>query len=110
MGLVALMDRNEEQKLDRAVSPQLLAMIEAADRGFHNYLLRQHLSSWHPISTAPANHNLELKVLDGATVTILPFPCLQANDGAWINADLGTSLLIQPVKWRPWQKSKVPQA
>jgi hypothetical protein len=110
MRLVVLMDANGQQKLDRGASPQLVGMIEAADREIHNYLLRQHLSSWHPISTAPANHNLELRVLDEATVTILPFPCRRTNDGAWINADLGTSLHIQPVKWRPWQKLKVPKA
>jgi hypothetical protein len=104
MRLVVLMDANGQQKLDRGASPQLVAMIEAADREIHNYLLRQHFSSWHPISTAPANHNLELRVLDEATVTILPFPCRRTN------ADLGTSLHIQPVKWRPWQKLKTLQA
>jgi|SRR5579859_6171478 len=109
MRLVVSMDENQQQKPGRGASPRLVAMIEVADREFHTYLLRQHLSSWHPISTAPANHDLELRVLDEATIT-LPFPCRRTNDGAWINADLGTSLHIQPLKWRPWQKRKVPQA
>jgi len=52
--------------------------------------LRQHLSLWHPISTAPNNHDLELKVLDGASPVVLPFPCRRTNAGAWINADLET--------------------
>jgi hypothetical protein len=71
-----------------------------------DYLLRQHLSLWHPISTAPNNHDLELKVLDGASSVALPFPCRRTNAGEWINADLETGIDIQPTKWRPWQKAK----
>jgi hypothetical protein len=106
MRLVVLMDANEQQKLERGTSPRLVETIDAADRKIHNYLLRQHLSAWHPISTAPANNDLELRVLNKATVAILPFPCRRTNSGKWINADLGTSIDVQPVKWRPWQKPK----
>src|SRR6516162_1971633 len=52
----------------------------------------------HPISTAPNNHDLELKVLDGASPVVLPFPCRRTNAGAWINADLETGIDIQPTK------------
>ena len=81
-------------------------MMDALDRRFHAYLLRQHLSLWHPMSTAPSNHDLELAVLDGASAVILPFPCRRTNTGEWINTDLQTAIQIQPMKWRPWQKAK----
>ena len=42
-------------------SPHLAETIEAMDRKIKDYLLRQHLSLWQPISTAPNNHDLELK-------------------------------------------------
>ena len=100
------MDANEQQKVERTPSSsRLLEMIEAADRKIHDYLLRQHLSHWHPISTAPMNHDLQLTVLDKASAAVLPFPCRRTNNGDWINADLGTSIHIQPVQWRPWQAS-----
>ena len=88
-------------------SPYLVEAIEVADRKIKDYLLRQHLSLWHPISTAPNNHDLELKVLDGALPVVLPFPCRRTNAGEWINADLETGIDIQPTKWRPWQKARV---
>lgn len=83
--------------------------MKTMDRAIHDYLLRQHLSLWHPISTAPDNHDLELTVLDGVSSTVLPFPCRRTNAGQWINTDLRTSIHIQPVKWRPWQKAKTPR-
>jgi hypothetical protein len=84
----------------------LAEAIEAADREIKDYLLRLHLSLWHPISTAPTNHDLELKVLDGESSVVLPFPCKRTNGGKWINADLETGIDIRPTKWRPWQKAK----
>jgi hypothetical protein len=66
--------------------------------------LRQSL--WHPISTAPNNHDLELKVLDGGSSVVLTFPCGRTNAGEWINADLEAAIDIRPTKWRPWQKAK----
>ena len=80
--------------------------LEDADRKIKDYLLRLHLSLWHPISAAPANHDLESKVLDRASSIILPFPCRRTTAGEWINADLETSIDIRPTKWRPWQKAK----
>jgi hypothetical protein len=99
------MDANEQQKVERTQSLRLAGMIEAANRKIHDYFLRQHLSHWHPISTAPINRDLQLTVLDDAAAAILPFPCRRTNSGEWINTDLGTSIHIQPVKWRPWQSS-----
>jgi hypothetical protein len=104
------MDANEQQKVERSRSSRLLGMIDAADRKIHDYLLRLHLSHWHPISTAPMNHDLQLTILDTTAAAILPFPCRRTNSGEWINADLGTAIHIQPVKWRPWQKPQTPRA
>jgi hypothetical protein len=99
------MDANRKQKVERTPSSRLAGMSEAADRKIRDFFLRQHGSHWHPISTAPANHNLQLTILDKATAAILPFPCRRTNGGEWINADLGTSIHVQPMKWRPWQSA-----
>jgi hypothetical protein len=106
MRLMAFMNAKKQRKRKSSSSRHLAEAIEAADRKIKDYLLRLHLSLWHPISTAPANHDLELKLLDGASTIILPFPCRRTNAGEWINADLETSIDIRPTKWRPWQKAK----
>lgn len=105
MRLIFLMNGNQRQKTKPGLSPHLAELIEAADRKIKNYLLRQHLLLWHPISTAPDNHDLELKVLDGGSSVVLPFPCRRTNAGGWINADLETGVDIRPTNWRPWQKA-----
>ncbi len=88
--------------------PDLDHTIEAAERKFHNLILHRHLAHWHPISTAPCNQNLELGIIDGKGLTALPFPCRRTNEGAWINADLGIRVRIEPVRWRVWQNDQVP--
>jgi len=103
------MNADNDQKLEPDSSPYLGDVIDAVDRKIHDYLLRQHLSLWHPISTAPDNHDLELTVLGGGSSVVLPFPCRRMNTGQWVNTDLRTSLHIQPIKWRPWQKAKAPK-
>ena len=95
---MVFMNTKKQQQVDPSASPYLVEAIEVADRKIKDYLLRQHLSLWHPISTAPNNHDLELKVLDGALPVVLPFPCRRTNAGAWINADLETGIDIQPTK------------
>jgi hypothetical protein len=57
---------------------------------------------WHPISTAPCNRGIELRVREGRTISTLEFPCRQTNAGGWINCDFGTPINIQPVEWRAW--------
>jgi len=57
---------------------------------------------WHPISTAPCNRGVELRVREGTAISTLEFPCQQTNAGDWINCDLGTPIRIQPVEWRAW--------
>ena len=52
MRLMVFMNTKKQQKLDPGASPYLVEAIEVADRKIKDYLLRQHLSLWHPISTA----------------------------------------------------------
>src|ERR1700686_2510107 len=73
------------------------------------FALHLRLHPWHPISTAPCNRGVELRVREGAAVSILEFPCRQTNAGDWINCDLGTPIKIQPVEWRAWQQGNSPQ-
>ena len=100
------MNAGNDQKLEPDSSPYLGDVMEAADRKIKDYLLRQHLSLWHPISTAPDNHDLELTVLDGGSSVVLPFPCRRTNTGQWVNTDLRTSIHIQPIKMASVAKSK----
>jgi len=74
----------KKQRRRKSSSSRHPAEVEAADRKIKDYLLRLHLSLWHQISTAPTNHDLELKVLDRASSIILPFPCRRrtAGDGS----------------------------
>jgi len=60
------------------------------------------LHPWHPISTAPCNRGVELRVREGTAISTLEFPCQQTNAGDWINCDFGTLINIQPVAWRAW--------
>jgi hypothetical protein len=64
---------------------------------------------WHPISTAPCNRGVELRVREGTAISTLEFPCRQTNAGDWINCDFGTPINIQPVEWRAWQHGLSPQ-
>ena len=65
---------------------------------------------WRPVSTAPYNHDLELRVTEDGGVTTMPFPCRLTNRDEWINVDLGVPLKIQPVEWRAWRQGKSPSA
>jgi hypothetical protein len=100
------MNAKKPQKFEPGSWSHLADVIEATNRTIKDYLLCQHLSLWHPISTAPNNHDLELKVLDGGSSVVLTFPCGRTNAGEWINADLEAAIDIRPTKWRPWQKAK----
>jgi hypothetical protein len=69
-----------------------------------------HFTSWHPISTAPYNQELELRITDNGQIVTLQFPCLRTNEEAWINVDLGTQIRIEPVEWRAWHHKKSAEA
>jgi hypothetical protein len=82
------------------------SLFETAEKKVYNFVLRHHLSHWHPISTAPSNQNLELSVVDAGEIITLPFPCLHNNRGDWINVDIGIRIRIEPIRWRTWQNDK----
>lgn len=67
-----------------------------------------HRARWHPISTAPHNRELELRVTENGEDVTLEFPCLHTNAGAWINVDLGTEIKIEPTEWRLWERGEPP--
>ena len=71
-------------------------------------LLDRKFSRWRPISTAPYNRDLELRLEKGGGMTA-PFPCRHLNGGEWINVDLGTRMRMRPISWRIWRKSDLPQ-
>ena len=73
------------------------------------FALHFRLHPWHPISTAPCNRGVELRVREGTAISTLEFPCRQTNTGDWINCDFGTPIRIQPVEWRAWQHGHLPQ-
>src|ERR1700751_5467593 len=73
------MNAKKPPKFESGSRSHVAEEIEAAHRTFKDYLLRQHLSLWQPISTAPNNHDLELKVLDGGSSVVLPFKSAQAT-------------------------------
>jgi hypothetical protein len=96
---------NNKQTQGRFGLPSPSKIIEAAVQRIGKFVLHRHLAHWRPISTAPNNHDVELRIKDENVIARLSFPCRQTNTGAWINADLGTSLHIQPIAWRLWQKA-----
>jgi hypothetical protein len=83
-------------------------VIENADRTVHAVMEYEHLSRWHPVSTAPYNQDLEIRVNEDGVTSALPFPCRHTNGDEWINVDLGVPLQVHPVEWRIWQKGKSP--
>ena len=78
-------------------------VIENADRTVHAVMEYEHLSRWHPVSTAPYNQDLEIRVNEDGVTSALPFPCRHTNGDEWINVDLGVPLQVHPVEWRIWQ-------
>ena len=71
----------------------------------HDLEVHAHLHSWHPISTAPSNQNLEVVIFSDGEKFAVPFPCRRLNSGEWINSDLGLRVQINPIKWRSWSYS-----
>ena len=98
------MNKNRKENT-KQIASKLSSAIEAVDLGIRKYLLHRHLAHWHPISTAPHNQDLEIRVLDENALIKLPFPCRRTNASDWINTDLGTRVYVQPVRWRIWQKA-----
>jgi hypothetical protein len=100
---------NRPTRPDDWFLPNIDRLLKAAEENIESFLTRRRFSHWHPISTAPHNRDLELCAVAGSVMYRLPFPCRRTNDGLWLNADLGTSVRIEPVKWRVWLKTKSPE-
>ena len=62
----------------------------------------QEHAEWQPISTAPTNKDLEVRLADSSGRYALLFPCRHLPDGAWLNSWLLTPLAATPVEWREW--------
>lgn len=59
---------------------------------------------WHPISTAPRNAPVELRMADEFGPYRLGFACVLGEEG-WINAEFQTKLMGVPTEWRQWSGS-----
>jgi hypothetical protein len=55
-----------EKFVDARVLPQFDRIILQANRRLRGSLEHQSRYRWHPISTAPYNQDLELRIIDGA--------------------------------------------
>lgn len=102
------MSKTGIEKFGEHLVSDVARAIQQTDRAVHAVLEHHHLSRWHPVSTAPYNQDLELRVSEDGTITTMPFPCRHTNEDEWINVDLGVPLHIQPIEWRAWQQSKSP--
>src|SRR3974377_1275689 len=94
---------------EKMFTPFLRQTVKDVYKAIHDFALRVRLSHWHLISTAPCNHELELRIVESGKVVTLEFPCLQTNVETWINVDLGSAIRIKPVQWRVWQREKSPE-
>ncbi len=103
-----VMSKTGIENLGEHLLSDVAAVIKEADRVVHAALERQHLSHWHPVSTAPYNQDLELRVIEDGMMATLPFPCRHTNAEEWINVDLGVTLRIKPVEWRAWLQGQSP--
>jgi hypothetical protein len=48
--------------------------FKSAEKKLKDLVLHYHLAHWHPVTTAPCNQCLEIRVVDNNKVTALPFP------------------------------------
>jgi hypothetical protein len=62
---------------------------------------------WHPISTAPVEQELEVRLEDPFGRYVLLFPCKLVPGQGWINSRLETPLRADPVDWRHWDESSI---
>ena len=62
---------------------------------------------WHPISNAPVERELEVRLEDSFGRYVLLFPCKLVPGRGWVNSRLETPLPIEPVDWRYWDESSI---
>jgi len=97
------------ERLEAYLPRHIDRAVAGGERAFDGFIQRKRLSQWRPISTAPCNQELELRILLDGQISSLEFPCLQSNAGAWLNVDLGSKIDVEPVAWRIWQHDKSPE-
>ena len=62
---------------------------------------------WQPISTAPVDRDLEVRLEDPIGRYVLLFPCRLTPGQGWINSWLETPLGADPVDWRNWDAASI---
>jgi hypothetical protein len=62
---------------------------------------------WRPISAAPEERELEVRLEDSFGRYVLMFPCKLVPGQGWINSRLETLLPAIPVDWRHWDEASV---
>jgi len=62
---------------------------------------------WQPVSTAPIQRDLEVRLEDSSGRYALLFPCRLLSEGTWINSWLNTPLLAVPIDWREWREDAI---
>jgi hypothetical protein len=56
---------------------------------------------WESISIAPFDRDLELAVIEGASLHALVFACRRTSDG-WIKGQTRERVIVNPTHWRRW--------
>jgi hypothetical protein len=59
---------------------------------------------WQPVSSAPFDRDLEVRLSDGLGRYSLLYPCRLVADKGWVNALSGTALAAGPIEWRDWRE------
>ncbi|MGB7781648.1 MAG: hypothetical protein WCF86_09070, partial [Pseudolabrys sp.] len=59
---------------------------------------------WHPIFTAPFDHDLELAVIDANGTRSICCPCRRVL-GGWIKSETKRPIEVRPTHWRDWAKT-----
>jgi hypothetical protein len=54
---------------------------------------------WKSIETAPPDVALQVRVSDGSSDYVLPYPC-KLTPAGWVNAATGSLLTVRPTYWK----------
>ena len=54
---------------------------------------------WKSIETAPPDVALQVRVSDGSSDYLLPYPC-KLTPAGWVNAMTGSPLAVRPTYWK----------
>ena len=54
---------------------------------------------WTSIETAPPDVALQVRVSDGSSDYLLPYPC-KLTPAGWVNALTGSPLAVRPICWK----------